>query len=104
MPAASSLASRLDPAGFNHGEEHLLLKWGNLKGWKLRTDASREAARVLFDTLQTNSAMEWLSDEGKSALCRLIDAVDGPIQNDWTGDFMTKDEAKKYVLEYGAGK
>jgi len=34
-------------------------------------------------------------------LCEVIDLIDGEIQNDWTGEKMTKDEAKKYVLEYG---
>ena len=38
--------------------------------------------------------------EQKAAICELIDAVDGEIQNDWTGDMMTKDEAKAYVMEY----
>ena len=39
--------------------------------------------------------------EQKQALCNLIDAIDGNIQNDWSGELLTKDEAKKYVMEYG---
>jgi hypothetical protein len=40
------------------------------------------------------------TDAQKQAICDLIDAIDGPIENDWTGEKLTKDEAKKYVLEY----
>lgn len=39
----------------------------------------------------------------KRALCALIDAVDEPIQNDWSGDEMTKADAKKYVMDYSRG-
>jgi hypothetical protein len=38
----------------------------------------------------------------KKALCDLIDAIDGTITNDWTGEQMTKEDAKKYVMEYGS--
>ena len=36
----------------------------------------------------------------KQAVCDLIDAVNcEEIWNDWTGEKMSKDEAKKYVME-----
>lgn len=38
----------------------------------------------------------------RRALCNLIDAIDGEIMNDWSGEQMTKEEAKQYVMEYGA--
>jgi hypothetical protein len=85
--------------------EHLLLKWGNLKGWGIETEASRVAFNAYVESGQNASAgmaMVRLDEAEKLALCALIDAVDGPITNDWTGEPMTKDEAKKYVLEYGA--
>lgn len=84
-------------------DEHLLLKWGNLKGWKIETEASAAAFNAYVDAGQNaavSMAMVRLNDAEKQALCGLIDAIDGPIQNDWTGDTLTKDEAKKYVLEY----
>ena len=84
--------------------EKLYLKWGNLKGWNLETDASKAALRVYVDSGKAASsaqAMEWLSQPERDALCALIDAVDGPIVNDWSGETMTKEAAKKYVLEYG---
>ncbi|QUM73313.1 hypothetical protein [Sphingopyxis granuli] len=38
--------------------------------------------------------------EQKQALCNLIDLVDGEILNEWSCERMTKEAAKKYVLEY----
>ena len=50
----------------------------------------------------SHSAMAQSDDpEQRAALCDLIDAIDGPITDDWSGEDMTKDEAKKYVMEYG---
>jgi len=83
--------------------EYLLLKWGTLKGWSLKSEAARAAGRAYLDAgEQRLSAMSQRdTDEQKAALCALIDAIHGPIQNDWSGEIMTKDEAKTYVLEYG---
>jgi hypothetical protein len=83
--------------------EYLLLKWGTLKGWSIKSDAARAAAQAYLDIGEHSlSAMaQHDTDEQKAALCALIDAIDGPITNDWSGEDMTKDEAKKYVLEYG---
>lgn len=81
--------------------EYLLLKWGTLKGWTLETDKSLDAFEkyaelgMSLDTMtQPNSLAH------KEALCELIDAIDGKIQNDWTGEIMTKEQAKQYIMEY----
>lgn len=81
--------------------ESLLLKWGTLKGWDLNTGRSKEAAQRYIDFGVCMSSM-WQRDtpEQKQALCELIDAIDGEIKNDWSGEIMSKDEAKKYALEY----
>lgn len=84
--------------------EHLLLKWGTLKGWDLGdNERAKAAARKYAAFGMAMGAMQQRdSQEQKQALCDLIDALDGTIMNDWSGEIMTKDEAKKYVLEYGA--
>lgn len=82
---------------------NITLKWGNLKGWNGFTEdhpGTEIANRFLAST--GISAMEWLTDEQKALLCELIDTIDGEIDNDWSGEKMTKDEAKKYVREYAA--
>jgi hypothetical protein len=81
--------------------ETLTLKWGTLKAWNLEGEASRAAVRKYFaDGVSMGAAQQRDTAKQKQALCELIDAVDGPITNDWSGEQMTKDEAKKYVLEY----
>lgn len=83
--------------------EYLLLKWGTLKGWNLESDASFAAAQRYMDGGVSMSAMAQRdTPEQKQALCDLIDAIDGPITNDWSGEDLSKEDAKKYVLEYRA--
>lgn len=84
-------------------DEHLLLKWGTLKGWGgLRGNQAAVEAwnRYHAEPVTMGVMSQHDTDAQKQALCDLIDAVNGPIQNDWSGEIMTKDEAKKYVMEY----
>jgi hypothetical protein len=80
--------------------ESLLLKWGTLKGWHLTTEKSKAAFNRYAETGVEYNAMRQDTSDQKHLLCDLIDAIDGEIQNDWTGDMMTKDEAKEYVMNY----
>lgn len=81
--------------------ESLLLKWGTLKGWNIESEASRKALDKLHELgMCMSAAMQDRTPAHKEALCELIDAVDGEIQNDWTGETLTKDQAKEYVLNY----
>jgi len=83
--------------------QHLLLKWGTLKGWNVEgNDAAYDAINRYRDGgYAMGAAQQRDTPEQKQALCDLIDAIDGPIINDWTGDKLTKEQAKAYVMEYG---
>lgn len=83
--------------------EELTLKWGTLKGWKVESDASRAAIRKYAEGGISAAGVMLQHDtpEQKAALCDLIDAIDGEIYNDWSGETMTKEQAKAYVMEYG---
>lgn len=76
--------------------DKLLLKWGTMKGWDLKSETALAAAeKYLRAGDQSLGAMQQQdSPEQKAALCDLIDAIDGKIENDWSGEEMTKDEAK----------
>lgn len=81
--------------------ESLLLKWGTVKGWENFTERSCAILQRYFADGEPLSCMaDHPSDARKVILCELIDQLDGEIQNDWSGKMMTKDEAKKYVMEY----
>lgn len=81
--------------------EHLLLKWGSLKGWKVESEVSEAALKKYFkDPVSMSAAMQCNTDAQNEALCELIDAIDGEIINDWSGVTYTKEQAKKYIREY----
>jgi hypothetical protein len=81
---------------------NLLLKWGGIKGW----DGAHDEAMKLLQQwselgVSMGAAMQHDTPQQKEIICQIIEVVDGEIQNDWSGEKMTKQEAKKYVLEYG---
>lgn len=81
--------------------ENIELKWGTLKCWSGLGEKSLAIVQRWADLGYSMSAMaQHDTPEQKTLLCDLIDAVDGEIINDWTGELMSKDEAKKYVMEY----
>lgn len=84
------------------GTESLTLKWGALKGWSLKTDASRAAFKRYADLGMSLSAMaQHDTPEQQTALLDLIDVVDcDEIYLDWDGKYVSKDEAKDYVRNY----
>jgi hypothetical protein len=84
--------------------DHLSLKWGTLKSWKLCSEKGKELLRRYFDIGASMSAMaQDDTPEQKDLICQMIDECDAPtIYLDWDGIDVSKDEAKKYVREYGA--
>ena len=82
------------------GEDYLLLKWGTLKDWSgVHTPEAREIIDEYLKSGVGYSAMSRDDPEQKEILCRLVDAIDGKIQNDWDGEFYTKDQAKRYIRD-----
>lgn len=81
--------------------ESISLKWGTVKSWSDLSEKSVELLRKFFADGVLMSAMSDHPDsERKKILCDLIDQFQGEITNDWSGEKMNKDDAKKYVMEY----
>lgn len=85
----------------------LLLKWGTLKGWSGFSEGGlpREKMQAYADIsgMSCSAMAQENTQTHKEALCDVIDAVcdaGGTIYNDWDGEYMDRDEAKKYVQEY----
>jgi len=80
----------------------LTLKWGTLKAWNF--EGNEEAMKLLQQYHDIGSslsaAMQEDTPEQKEIICKLIDLTPGEICLDWTGDYVSKDDAKKYVQEY----
>ena len=83
---------------------YLLLKWGGLKGWENLTDVQVVALQKYADLGMSASAMpQKNTEEHKQVLCDAVDLFeDGQISNDWDGNEYTKEQAKKYIMEYGS--
>jgi hypothetical protein len=82
--------------------QYLSLKWGTLKGWDFTGNDEAIAAMKRYndDGHCASAIMQNDTDAQVQAMCDMIDAVDGPIYNEWEGTTMTKDEAKAYVRNY----
>lgn len=83
--------------------DSISLNWGTVRAWHIESGAAKEAAEKYFSIGKHSvSAMgQHDTPEQKAALCAWIDAVDcDTIYLDWDGEHISKDEAKKYILEY----
>ena len=82
--------------------EHLTLKWGSLKSWNVN---SSEGIALLqqWENLGVSASAMMSHDtpEQKEILCKLVDVMDiESVYLAWDDKEVTKDEAKKYIMEY----
>lgn len=84
--------------------DYLLLKWGSIKGYKMGNNPeSFELLKQYYaDGVPLSAMADRPTVDRKAILCDLIDKFDGEISNDWDNEIYTKEQAKKYVMEYGA--
>ena len=85
-------------------KEYLHLKWGTLKRWNFVTDKTMAAVEKYNEAGSVSISGMMQKDNGnqKEALCGIIDALDAEtIHLDWDGIDVSKEEAKRYVMEYG---
>jgi hypothetical protein len=81
--------------------ESLELKWGTIKGWSLKQLKTRAIMQDYYNRGVSISAMNQRdTPEQKTLICDLIDALDGTIVEDWSGETLSKNDAKKYIMEY----
>ena len=83
--------------------DYLSLKWGTLKAWNLTSERGQELLRKYHELGACMSAMlQNDTPEQKALICEMIDECNAEtIYLDWDGKDVSKEEAKKYVLEYG---
>jgi len=82
--------------------EMLTLKWGTLKCWNFNSPKAKKLLREYMKIGQSVSAiMQNDTPRQKEIICQLIDIGEfETVCLDWEGIDVTKEEAKKYVLEY----
>lgn len=81
--------------------DHLLLKWGTIKGWEIDDPETIELLKKYFaDGVCMSAALDHPNESRRAILCDLIRAHKGTISNDWSGEDYTKEQAIQYVTEY----
>lgn len=87
-------------------KDHLFLKWGTLKAWHFHSEKGIKLLQEYHDLGASMSAIDQRdTPRQKEIILELIDECNGTIQNDWSGEIYTnKEDAKKYILEYGKEK
>ena len=87
----------------NETQDRITLMWGTLKSWHFVSDTCRELFRRYCEIGSSASAMmQYDTPEQKVLICQMIDECNAEtIHLAWDGKDVSKDEAKKYVMEYG---
>lgn len=84
----------------------LTLKWGTLKAWsfeKTNDEAMRLLKKYHEDPVQFSVMMQKDTPKQKQALIDLIDVSD-KIVLDWDNKVVSREEAKKYIRNYGINR
>lgn len=83
-------------------DEILFLKWGTLKGFaNIKSEKTKAALEKYFSYGVSDSVIcQDDTEEQRNALYEVIDSVDGKIINDWSGETLSKEEARHYIFEY----
>ena len=83
-------------------EDYLTLKWGTLKSWNLTSEKGKEMLeRYVAIGSSASAMMQRDTPEQKELICQMIDECGAEaIYLDWDDKEVSKDEAKRYVMEY----
>lgn len=92
-------------------KDELTLKWGTLKGWHFQSlGENGEGNPALNEAIdrfnEHGSSMSAMMQDRTGAhseiVCDIIDACNlDEVYLDWDGKYVTKEEAKEYVRNYG---
>lgn len=86
-------------------KESLSLKWGTLKAWKLNPEGPAFAALKKYidaGNVEISAMLQKDNEVQKAAICEIIDVIEASqIYLDWDGKYVSKEQAKHYVLNYG---
>lgn len=83
-------------------QDYITLKWGTLKSWSLTsTEGKALLEKYAAMGYSISAAMQHDTPEQREIICKLIDLVPGEIYLDRNDEYVSKEAAKKYVLEHG---
>lgn len=87
----------------SYENDYITLKWGTLKPCHLTNPAldplieeyDREGGSNISAMAQRDTPRQ------KEIICEMIEIIGKPVLNDWSGEEMSVEEAKEYVMNYG---
>jgi hypothetical protein len=84
-------------------QEFLSLKWGTVKEWNFYSEECFSLWQKYLSLGSSHSAIHQEdTPEQKGLICQIIDACNAEkIWLDWDGVEVSKEDAKRYVMEYG---
>ena len=83
-------------------QDYITLKWGTLKSWNVKSAEGKALLEKYGELGYSMSVMgQHDTPEQKEIICKLIDLMPGEIYLDWADEYVSKEDAKKYVMEYG---
>jgi hypothetical protein len=84
-------------------KNYITLKWGTLKAWEV--EGNDEAIKLITHYLEMGSSLSAMTQrdtpEQKEIICKLIDLMPGKILLEWDEQYVSKEDAKDYVMNYG---
>jgi len=87
-------------------KNHLTLKWGTLKSWNV--EGNEKAIELMKRYNEIGSSFSAMAQndtpEQKEIICKLIDLMPSEIYLDWDCEYVSKEKAKEYVMNYGKEK
>ena len=94
---------KLENLSYKTGGDYILLKWGSLKGWELHSAKGKNLSDDYINNGRSMSAMLQKDNaRQKEIILEMIEECNGTIQNDWDGDYYTKEQARDYITTYSA--
>lgn len=83
-------------------KDYLTLKWGTLKAWSFHSKKAKKLLQEYGKIGQSMSAiMQKDTPRQKEIICELIDEGNfKKVYLAWDGKYITKKQAKKYVMGY----
>lgn len=84
-------------------DDYITLKWGTIKSCKM----TNPALKPLIDEYNNEGGMSMSAmtqndtPRQKEIICEMIEIIGKPVYNEWSGEQMSIEEAKRYVMGYG---
>lgn len=82
--------------------DFVTLKWGGIKSYRIKDDETFKLLEQYYSDGVPMSAMADKPDQArKEILCQIIERIGKDVYLDWDGKYVSVEDAKKYVMEYG---